>query len=84
MIAHKKVDMEYSLYILIMTTIGTFLGLFFQRYMIEKYKRVSYQNIALVLIFIIAVTATVIVNIPIIVHTSELGQNVFSLTNYCL
>lgn len=83
MIAHKKVDLNYSIYVLIMTTIGTVIGIVFQRRLIDYYKRVSYQNFILVFIFILAVVSTIIVNIPIIIHKSENGEGFFTLTDYC-
>lgn len=83
MIAHQRVDFSYSLYILLMTFIGTFLGVYYQRWLIKKYRRVSYQNFILVWVFIVAIVATVAANIPIIVRTVEQGQGLFKLTAYC-
>ena len=43
MIMFKRIRLDYALYVMIMTVFGTIPGYFFQQYIQETYKRVSYQ-----------------------------------------
>ena len=79
----NKINMEYALYIQVMTVIGSFLGLFFQRYIVQRYNRVSYTNFFFVSAIIFAFFASIIINIPILVHKSELGEDIVVFTDYC-
>ena len=38
----KRIQIDYAVYVLAMTLMGSFPGLFFQQYMVHKYKRVSF------------------------------------------
>lgn len=83
MVIHKRIKLDYAAYLLAMTAGGTFIGLFFQRYMVDTYKRVSYQNFVLVVTFFLACALAVFLNIPIIIHRSEVGEELFMITDYC-
>lgn len=83
MVIHKRVKLDYAGYILAMTAGGSFIGLFFQRYILDTYKRVSYQNFFLVSTFAICCVLAVILNIPLTIHKSEIGEDIFMITDYC-
>lgn len=83
MLIHKRIKLDYAGYILAMTAFGTLIGLFFQKYIVDTYKRVSYQNFVLVTTFFLACALAVFLNIPLIIHRSEMGNELFMLTEYC-
>lgn len=83
MLIHKRIKLDYAGYILAMTAFGTFIGLFFQKYIVDTYKRVSYQNFVLVTTFFLACALAVFLNIPLIIHRAEVGNDLFMLTEYC-
>lgn len=83
MVIHKRIKLDYAGYVLAMTASGTLIGLFFQRYMVDTYKRVSYQNFVLVSTFFLSCALAVFLNIPIIIHQSEVGEELFMLADYC-
>ena len=80
---YKRIKLDYAIYVLAMTASGTFIGLFFQKYMVDTYKRVSYQNFVLVITFFLACALAIFLNIPLIIHRSDLGDDLFMLTDYC-
>ena len=41
-VLNKRIQMDYAVYVLAMTLMGSFPGLFFQQYLVHKYKRVSF------------------------------------------
>lgn len=83
MIIFKKINMSYAVYVLIMTAIGSVLGLFFQRYIVKTFNRVSYTNFFFVAGIVIAILSTTIVNIPILIHKADLGESIFATSDYC-
>lgn len=83
MIIHKRIKLDYAGYVLAMTAGGTLIGLFFQKYIVDTYKRVSYQSFVLVFTFFLSCTLAVVLNIPLIIHQSEVGEELFMITDYC-
>lgn len=83
MVIHKRIKLDYAAYVLAMTAGGTLIGLFFQKYIVDTYKRVSYQNFVLVTTFFLSCALAVFLNIPLIIHRSELGDELFMITEYC-
>mmetsp|Transcript_8356 Transcript_8356/g.13971 ORF Transcript_8356/g.13971 Transcript_8356/m.13971 type:complete len:93 (-) Transcript_8356:22-300(-) len=55
-IIFKKMDLQYALYLQIMTTLGSLPGNFFQSYMVRTTGRVSYQVFIFIFCIFFAMT----------------------------
>jgi hypothetical protein len=60
-----------------MTAGGTCLGIFFQRWIVEKFKRVSFTNMFLVFGMLVNLLSTIAITILVAVHKADLGDDIF-------
>ena len=82
-IIFKKIKLDYSLYIQILTGLATLPGIFFQRYIVEVTGRVSNSVFLLVSCLFLAMFSILIINIPLIIHRNQEGEKLFFITPYC-
>jgi hypothetical protein len=61
----------------IMPAGGTCLGIFFQRWIVEKFKRVSFTNMFLVFGMLVNLLSTIAITILVAVHKADLGDDIF-------
>ena len=66
-----------------MTFCATFPGIFFQRYTVEHFGKVSIQVFILATMMIIQTAVVTIVTVPIIAHQAELDEPIFEIVDYC-
>lgn len=79
----KRINLEYSFYVQIMTFMGTYPGIFFQDYIAKKTGKVSPQVILLNTMLFSAMVATIVVSIFTIKHKVEEGSDMFKTEGYC-
>ena len=82
-IIFKKIQLDYGLYVLIMTAIGTFPGIFFQRWVVSTTGKVSYQVMFMTACISLAVISIALINVPTLIHKKELGVALFAMNDYC-
>jgi uncharacterized membrane protein YfcA len=73
----ELINLKYSYLVNIMTLIGTFLGIFFQNYILKTTKKVSYIVIILTSCIIFALMATTSMSVSEILKKRNEGQNIF-------
>ena len=67
-IIFKKINLNYAVYIQLMTFFATIPGIFFQRYLLDYYGKVSIQVFILASVMIFLTLMVTVINVPIIAH----------------
>lgn len=62
-IIFKKINLEYALYVQLMTFFGTFPGIFFQKHIVKETGKVFYQVFLLNFLIFVVLIAMLIINI---------------------
>lgn len=83
LIIFYKINLEYALYINLLTLAGSIPGIFFQQYAVRKTGRVSTQVFFLSAVILVAILSVTTLNIPQILHQRELGENLLKISDYC-
>lgn len=82
-----NLEIEYAIYVVIFSLLGSFPGLFFQNYMREKTGRISPQVIVLNSVLVIILVSTLSIQIPQMLHKSQTitegAPGLWDLTPYC-
>ena len=73
-LVYGQIDLQYALYINILSVLGTMPGLFSQTYIIEKYKRTSIMMAVGAVLLLMALGITTYVSLPQILELVEEGS----------